>query len=534
MGIPGIFAQFVEKYNKRYNILEPCVSGVDELYIDANCLFHPQCFKVLEHTSSTNIDEIENNMISENIKYIDYLIKLASPKELIYIAVDGVAPMAKINQQRKRRYKSMYEKACVTKMKKKFNMKSTEIWNNAAITPGTEFMKKLHSALMDYVKLNKRIIYSSYLECGEGEHKMLNYLRTQLNEKKRLIYGLDADLIFLTLMSHKKNIYLMRENEHNNTFNYVNIDKLTESIICNIIEEFNNLPKKVNKNRVTKRMIIDDLTFACFLLGNDFVPNIPTIQVRKFGLDLIISSYVKIIYKHESSIINEGIINIILFEDFINELASREREFFTNNYHLDQKNSNYKTRFNTQNSYEYTLMEFENLTNIPETEKDVYNTSSGNFEDWKYRYYLHHTGCRENQESMINEMCHDYLKALYWNYHYYFDECISWTWYYNYNISPYLSDLCKYIKNFKVDINLMEFEKDKPISTDVQLLCVIPPQYNELIPEHLRKYCTDDSPIIDLFPMNFKIDYAHCDKMWQCHPILPAIQLNRILNVLNA
>ena len=55
----------------------------------------------------------------------------------------------------------------------------------------------------NYHKFNvKNIIISASDEPGEGEHKIFEYIRTHQDEHKNsntIIYGLDADLIMLTL-----------------------------------------------------------------------------------------------------------------------------------------------------------------------------------------------------------------------------------------------------------------------------------------------------------------------------------------------
>src|SRR5688572_17844150 len=105
MGVPG-FVSCLRQYCHDRMILS-LLQNPDILYIDGNCLIHPKCFEVLEHCKqNTNLNDIEDMMFKRICNYIDFLIDYANPKEC-YFAVDGVAPIAKINQQRKRRYRSI-------------------------------------------------------------------------------------------------------------------------------------------------------------------------------------------------------------------------------------------------------------------------------------------------------------------------------------------------------------------------------------------------------------------------------------------
>ena len=156
MGVPGFFAWLL-KQNKHNNIIINQTKQIDCLYLDANCLFHPKCFDILKlYPGETNVDTLEKLMIKRIIAYIDYLIRFTNPTTLIYIAVDGVAPLAKINQQRKRRYKSIIDNKMRSDLQAKHNIKGNNSWSNIVITPGTEFMKKLDAELEKLSKLNNK------------------------------------------------------------------------------------------------------------------------------------------------------------------------------------------------------------------------------------------------------------------------------------------------------------------------------------------------------------------------------------------
>lgn len=218
MGVPGFFV-WLMKHNTHNNIISNKLDNIQNLYFDANCLFHPKCFDILKlHSGITDIDKLEELMIKRIIKYIQYIIDFVKPSDKIFIAVDGVAPIAKINQQRKRRYKSVIDKEYQDNLNKKYNINKNNVWSNIVITPGTKFMIKLDKELEKFKQNNTKIIYSSYKECGEGEHKIIRYIKnSKLNNTSRhVIYGLDADLIFLAMSASSKEneIFLLRELQH--------------------------------------------------------------------------------------------------------------------------------------------------------------------------------------------------------------------------------------------------------------------------------------------------------------------------------
>ena len=160
----------------------------------------------------------EKRMFTEIKHYLEKILDFCNPK-FIYLGIDGVAPCAKMTQQRLRRFKTFMEKEEINKIKDQLNIDYSDIcWDTNAISPGTDFMINLSKLLQQYILTdpifnNIEVVFSDHSIPGEGEHKILNYIKQNSfdNEPNIIIYGLDADLIMLSLVSNSNNVYLMRE-----------------------------------------------------------------------------------------------------------------------------------------------------------------------------------------------------------------------------------------------------------------------------------------------------------------------------------
>ena len=153
-------------------------------------------------------------------------------------------------------------------------------------------MVKLNSKIISWCKKQKiEVIYSSSNTPSEGEHKLLQFIRdNKKNKYSYVFYGLDADLLFLALTTGLDNIFLLREathlNNHNPTdeLNYVWIKKMRESILQTLNSRSDG-PKFKNN-------AIKDFIFICYLLGNDFLPHLPSLDISNNGLDYLIDTYI--------------------------------------------------------------------------------------------------------------------------------------------------------------------------------------------------------------------------------------------------
>ena len=212
--------------------------------------------------------------------------------------------------------------------------------NTNIITPGTSFMDKLKKKIQEHLKTSNiyntinTIIFSASDVPGEGEHKIMNYLNSN-SEKfsdyvNILIYGLDADLILLSMASNFNNIYLLREKTNfgsytfdidGHEFLYLDIDILKTCLI----DEFTNYITDIMYEYIPR--LIDDYIFLTFIIGNDFIPKIPLfLSVYNNGIDIILKTYCRLFNHHRQFIVDreKNKINEIMFFYLFDEFSSME------------------------------------------------------------------------------------------------------------------------------------------------------------------------------------------------------------------
>jgi len=371
----------------------------DNLYLDMNGIIHPCC-----HPENGLIPQTETEMFNNIFSYIDKLMRIVRPRKLVYMAVDGVAPRAKLNQQRSRRFRSAIDMQIKTEkeeelkriweqrgehlpkaLREKSHCNSLIIkvdFDSNVITPGTPFMDHMAKAVRSYIynRLNNDplwkglvVIFSDAQVPGEGEHKILEFIRSQRAQKDydvntvHCLYGADADLIMLGLSTHEVNFYLIREvfvlpsdkvcsicGEKGHTsnecqgkkkftgnvsdavqFQYISIWRVREFLEL----EFRNVETPFERDF---ERIVDDFIFLCFFVGNDFLPSLPSMYIRNGALDSILIIYKKLLPSLGGYLTNEGRVDYkkvdVIFEKiglleealFREKMIMEEREKYKN------------------------------------------------------------------------------------------------------------------------------------------------------------------------------------------------------------
>ncbi|XP_076018261.1 5'-3' exoribonuclease 1 [Genypterus blacodes] len=560
MGVPKFYRWISERY--------PCLSEVvkehqipefDNLYLDMNGIIH-QCSHPNDEDVHFRISE--EKIFADIFHYLEVLFRIIKPREVFFMAVDGVAPRAKMNQQRGRRFRSAKE--AEDKIKKaldKGEVLPTEArFDSNCITPGTDFMARLQGKLKYFVhnKLSTdhlwqgvRVFLSGHETPGEGEHKIMEFIRSENTKPdhnpntRHCLYGLDADLIMLGLTSHELHFSLLREEvrfggkksqkritaPEETTFHLLHLSLMREYIDY----EFSGLKNHLGSDYDLER-IIDDWILMGFLVGNDFIPHLPHLHINHDALPLLYKTYISVLPTLGGYLNENGHLNLHNFEKYMEKLSEFDQEHFSEVF-VDLKW--FESKVGNKYLNEAAGLAAEREADSKEAKKDLAALSSSEkeegagkaeeeeeeddifeteFRQYKRTYYMTKMGVDVVSDEFLAEQAKCYVEGIQWILHYYYHGVQSWSWYYPYHYAPFLSD----IRNLS-DLKLT-FDIAQPFMPFQQLLAVLPAASMELLPECYRHLMTSEfSPIIEYYPLDFKTDLNGKQQEWEAVVLIPFI-----------
>lgn len=498
MGIPRFFSDFLrpedeDNLNNEKIVTETIEGEIETLSIDLNSIIHDAAGENYRYTQDSykvahlrkltaeeqrrqigpdeNLAALYANYCTEKdisaatleinhftlIRHsLEMLVRKVNPKKLI-VAVDGLAPMAKIAQQRKRRYAST----------------PGALFDSNCITPGTPFMKRLDVNLDIFFKSPvfagvQEVLYSSYTDPGEGEHKIVRHLRSLVPQKNQkgpggqkghhVINGVDSDLIVLAMLVKLDNVWVMKGKE------YISIRILK-----------NWLLKKYNLRS------IEDFAILTFFVGNDFLPKIPHFRLVGSALRTLLKGYDgtslvsgegQIRYDKILDILeyalNQNLIEEVIMSDFVIPEPAFEEAKATDRKNLEKLWNKKLTMPRPNDDMLSLMLKFE----LPDVSK------------------------------MLQNAVTEFLKGVTWCYQYYTgDPNVSRTWFYGFHYAPYLTTIMNALRNkFEMPEQLV----DEEISFNIpeQLFCVIPPKSFGIMDKQYSQFIEKNNLLTWLFPNN--------------------------------
>jgi len=481
---------------------------VDTLLLDLNGNIHNATQKIFEYGSvkptrrllGKNHPKVNNPQTRQRVYKdvcgaIDHLVHITGPTKRIFLGIDGPAPIGKQNQQRQRRFRAASESD------------PNAVFDSNSITPGTLFMHELSIYIDNFIQQQKsvdpkwmdlEIVFSNEKVPGEGEHKAMDFIRENGAEGETYcINGMDADLIMLAMATHEPNFYIIRDDTYDprNEYFCINIGKSTQTLI-------EKLKWSSTKDTFNEKVAINDFIFMCFMVGNDFLPHIPSIEIIEDGLELMIDIYRSVGEScgHLTTTKNKRVVfNKEALKMFLETVGQFEKPNFEKK--LAKKSSFFPDPLMTKHSSNSENGKWQ--INLP-AYIDEYNTD-----------------CFSDGESVdMEKVSHEYIQGLQWVITYYTTGCPSWKWYFPYQYAPTASTLVQHLDTF----NPCKYGKTTPSSPFQQLLSVLPPKSANLIPSPLNKLLQlDTSPLKKYCPDKLVIDLAGKRKEWEGITILPMV-----------
>lgn len=482
------------------------------------------------------------------------ITQIVKPKVSVYMAIDGVAPRAKLNQQRSRRFRSAMDLAEATKDLKDEQGQAKAVFDSNCITPGTEFLAKVSATIQYFIRKKIKedpawhglqVIFSGHDVPGEGEHKIMQHIREMRADAnyrpntRHCIYGQDADLIMLGLVTHEPHFTILREVIDFNSFGNGNnknslkaVKKFTKEsdfqlLHLSVLREYLQLEFAYQQeDQWDLERIIDDLVFMTFLVGNDFLPHMPTLDIGDGAFDLLFG-----IYKEQRHDWGKGnyltergeISDAARLQVFLAAIGAVETEILEKHEQDDAEYTKKKRRWDkrdgkdegpsdaalleteTEKQNDYmsmieTLVAKHSPENFVEGWKPV--TTAGE-KDFKGRYYYEKMKLTPVDKEEHWALRRSYMEGLRWCLAYYYKGCISWGWFYPYHYGPMLSDLTNIPKMF----DEISFELGEPLTPFQQLMGCLPPASSTLVPRLYRWLLTSpESPINQFYPESFEVD----------------------------
>jgi len=516
MGIPSYFSQVIRKYAKimrNHDFFKNSNKPITHLYMDCNSIVYDSYHslaKTFKYTQDRH-SEFEDTLIQMVAVGIEKYISMIQATDVVYISFDGVAPIAKMKQQRARRYMTQF----MSKIKYDENEVPEQTWNTSSITPGTVFMEKLSAHIYYYFQLSeqkynvKQVIVSCSDKPGEGEHKIYQHIRdNDLTGATVSVYGLDADLIMLSIfhLRHCDNIYVFREapeflknsipldiQNHDNKPYFIDIRHLSECIIIEM-ECCDRHPSR-----------IDDYVFLCFFLGNDFLPHIPSLNIRTNGITTLINAYKKCIGNVPNRRLitsNTGTIHWENVKILLTELASIEPELLKAEHKHREKFDKFKFAETTKSDKENLLL------NAPiiyrQKEKSINMLGVG----YESRYSV-----------VLNVCVSSYVLGLNWVLRYY-TLGLCGVWWYSSDVGPLLCSLLESVKSLRLE----EDGESVYCVGYTQLAYVLPRESLNLLPRKIERFLLENYS--ELYPSKCELEWSYCRYLWESKPKLPEISLS--------
>lgn len=532
---PNICANYFNPYYKDKTTRKTLINTKVENYyqpkcdivmFDLNANIHPVMQKVFDYGSGEEqkslfwsskkkemtYEELELMAFNMLCNEVEKIVRITNPSKCVYIAIDGVPGLSKQAQQRQRRFKGALSSS-----------QNSYGFSSNVITTGTEFMERLCDHIHNWIHKKKqfdynwkrlKVVYNNMFVPGEGEHKILRFLEENPHFKNITIMSPDADLIMLGLTLKREKITILRENVFkyiNADYIFVDVNELRNCILHDIRCE--NL-----EHLFQDELAIRDYVFFSFMIGNDFLPNVPSLEISNKGIETLY-------YTYTTTYMSNG----YLLQDVNNKIYINKKSFIG----LFEELSKLEVKM-IMEKWEKGYAKFpDKLLNkhmIRKSGEDV----KLDFYEYRKDYYITKLGVSENiLEHEIREICKEYIVGMIFVLRYYFKGIPTFDWCYKHHYAPFFSDLhetAKQMANEQQGIEFYDitFTPIKPLSIYESLVGILPPSSFNLLPENISEKIKEKIVLDADFIEEFEIDLDGKQQEYEGICVLPFVTYKKI------
>ena len=481
-------------------------------------------------------------------------------------------------------------------------------FDSNCITPGTEFMEMVGLHIKWFIRKKVKedplwreleVIFSGHDVPGEGEHKIMQYIRDQRAlpnyqpNVRHCMLGQDADLIMLGLVTHEPHFTLLREvidfgggrnfrstrqtvvkQTRDAKFQLLHLSILREYVETEFFGSASSTPDR--------ERLIDDFVFLTFLVGNDFLPHLPTLDISEHAFDVVFGAYKQVLKDDFGYLVENGEIKSISRLEKLFAIIGQQEQSILEKREAEAiksaaKDRRRRNRFEIQETEEDIVDNFERevsamqiqeekdsepppleaiagsvatgtvLANgeTDESSPETETSSDGNPEvilepavleggrkNYRAKYYSDKfkipvselgDGC---SSALLEDLKQTYMSGLMWCLAYYCKGCVSWTWYFPYHYGPMLQDM----KGLEAICSRIEFTLSAPFRPFQQLLGCLPPASANLLPAAYQWLMIGEhSPLKDCYPDTFQIDMNGKKNPWEAVVLLPFIDEKKLI-----
>ena len=480
MGVSGLTRWLQRRYRLvTRGFADASFPLIRNLYVDFNQLLY-----MATEATEIHAPVVTDEFFSYIATFLENLVEMVMPTDLVYIAADGVASVAKSRVKRARSFLFSKEKA-------------EGAFDQSVLTVGTPFIDDVDTRLKDFIRRkcgsdplwsSVKVVYSGFYTPGEGDDKIVQRMIEEPG-KSHAVFSNDSDLICSSLRTHFSTIVIIQTRHYvaKKEFLVPGAKQLFDVVHVCLLREY--IGYQMGSHGKDLERAIDDFLALTVFLGSDFLPTFKEVPIRGGGFDILINSYKAVKAEMGGWLIEDNAFN----RKFLWRLLQ------VTVWSIPMEGAVYMTPAKKEEMLR--CMAYGQLvTDFPELKMKT------NEQDFR---------------AEVEKICHATLDGFEYVWNAMNGKCVSWNWMFPYADTPPLLYLTFYVAHES------KFIPGEPHSPFLNMLFGTLPNPNSGLPDALLSLTEPPSPISRFYPRDFPI--LHQGEAWNMVPQIPLIDRDEIL-----